>query len=269
MTGPTDSREKHAQSQMEGYVYLTETDLSDVSDQHLELMQSGVNEMLEVLEESAGAGYHVLMNVLASTGDEPFVQWEHYPRGDVQDKETGSIWFYHAHGENEIARPWNENGHFHLFRYTEMLREGAEPIALPKDPDFEKGGLCHLVAVSFDPNGLPVRIFTTNRWVAGEWLYPAEDVIPLLDGFEITSEEAINGKEFEFSSRWLSALLKLYRPQIEWALRERDKKIAKLKASDPDYAENKDIEVLSAVEFDLAGQIDAIEAEAEKRGLSV
>ncbi|MGB7335154.1 MAG: hypothetical protein WBD01_05105 [Salaquimonas sp.] len=259
--------EKKIQSQQEGYGYLTETDLSDVTDAQIKLMQQGVDEMLTVLTEAAETGYHVLTNVLASRGEEPFVQWEHYPPGDVQDKETGAIWFYHAHGENEIARPWFENGHFHLFRYTEMLRKGAEPLALPKDPDFEKGGLCHLVAVSFDPNGLPVRIFTTNRWVAGEWLYPAEDVIPLLDGFEITSKDAVNGSEFTLSSRWLSALLKLYRPQIEWALRERDKKITALKAVDENYSENKQIEVLSAVEFDLAGQIDAIEAEATKRGL--
>lgn len=258
--------EKKIKSQQEGYLYLTEIDLSNVSNERLQIMQQGVDEMLAVLEESAGVGYHVLGNVLASTGEEPFVQWEHYPRGDVQDKQTGSIWFYHAHGENEVARPWFENGHFHLFRYTEMLREGAEAIAMPADPDFEKGGLCHLVAISFDPNGLPVRIFTTNRWVAGEWLYPAEDVIPLLDGFEITSEDAVNGKAYEFTSRWLSALLKLYRPQIEWALRERDKKIATLKGANPDYAEDKEIEVLSAVEFDLAAQIDAIEAEIGRRG---
>lgn len=260
-------REKQIKSQQEGYGYLTDTDLSGVSDDQIRLMQQGVEEMLSALTEAGEAGYHVLMNVLASRGEEPFMQWEHYPPNDVQDKDTGTIWFYHAHGENEIARPWNENGHFHLFRYTEMVRQGAKPIALPENPDFEKGGLCHLVAVSFDPNGLPVRIFTTNRWVAGEWMYPAEDVIPLLDGFEIKSDDAINGPEFQLTSRWLSALLKLYRPQIEWALRERDKKITELKAQDENYAENHDIEVLSAVEFDLAGQIDAIEAEAAKRGL--
>ena len=257
--------ERKIKGQQEGYEYLTDTDLSGISNDQLQLMQTGVDEMLAVLEEAAGLGYHVLANVLASAGEEPFEQWRHYPPGDVQDKQSGSIWFYHAHAENEIARPWNENGHFHLFRYTEMLREGAEPLTMPKDPDFEKGGLCHLLAVSFDPNGLPVRIFTTNRWVSDEWLYPASDVIPLLDGFEITSAEAINGAEYALTSRWLGALLKLYRPQIEWALHERDRKIAALSVADPAYAENMEIEVLSAVEFDLAGQIDAIEAEVGKR----
>lgn len=254
--------EKKLQSQTEGYAFLTGSELSNVSTMHLQLMQQGIDEMLAVLEEAAETGYHVLASLLPKSGDDLFNQWQHYPPGDIQDSDSGSIWFYHAHTEDEIARPWNEHGHFHLFRYTEKLSPDAEAIALPAEMDMEKGGLCHLVAVSFDPNGLPVRIFTTNRWVSGEWMYRAENVIPLLDGYEMV------GKNHELTSRWLCALLKLYRPQIEWALIERDRKIEELKAADPNYAENKEIEVLSAVEFDLAGQIDAIEAEAAKRRLT-
>ncbi len=254
-----DAASKRSQSQMEGYEFLTGNDFSGVSDAHLQLMQDGVDEMLAVLGEATEIGYHVLANVLASSGEEPFSQWQHYPPGDIQDSDSGSIWFYHAHSEDEIARPWNEHGHFHLFRYTEKLRPDAAALALPAEINEEKGGLCHLVAVSFDPNGLPVRIFTTNRWVSGEWMYPAKDVIPLLD------EYAMVGKDYELTSRWLCALLKLYRPQIEWALHERDRKIAELGANNPDFAEDKAIEVLSAVEFDLAAQIDGIEAEVERR----
>lgn len=251
---------KSQTKQMAGFNLLSEIDFSDLSDRRLNLMQQGVNDMLEILEEASKENYHVLTAVLNSIDDSPFEQWQHYPPGDIQDKETGSIWFYHAHDSEKHLRPWSENGHFHLFRYSEMVAKDAKPLSLPPEPDYENGGLCHLVAVSFDPNGLPVRIFTTNRWVADEWMYPAETVIELLDGFDV------QGKKYDLTTRWLVSLLKLYRPQIEWALFERDRKISEIKKDNPDgYQEDRHIEVLSAVEFDLAAQIDAIEAEISKR----
>ena len=241
---------------------LASFDVSAVSDQTLKIMQEGVSEMLTVLEEAAAQNYHVLASVLASKSEEPFTQWQHYPPGDVQDKQNGAIWFYHAHEEDELGRPWAEHGHFHLFRYTEEMRKDAVAVSMPDDPDFEKGGLCHLVAVSFDMSGIPVRIFTTNRWVAGEWMYRAVDVIDLLAGFQIEA------KPYELTTRWLQALLKLYRPQIEWALIERDRRIPELAERYGErWGEEKCVEVLSSVRFDLASQIDSIEIEVTRRGL--
>lgn len=221
----------------------------------LEDMRAGADAMIEVLEQAAEEGRHILVDVLNTAGDDPFTEWEHYPPGDVHDKKNGAIWFYHAHASEEgETRPWDEHGHFHLFVYTERLGDGAKPLALPKKRDDKKGGLCHLVAVSFDQSGSPKKIFTTNRWVADEWMYPAGDVIPLLDQFIIEKEEHV------LTSRWLMAALRLYRPQIEWALHERDRILEKAAANDPEgFAEDKEIEVLSAIDFDLAGQIDAIE----------
>ncbi|MGI9399735.1 MAG: DUF6969 family protein [Rhizobiaceae bacterium] len=234
--------------------------MSKVSGQTLALMQEGIGEMLSVLEEAGQQNYHVLTNVLASKADEPFTQWQHYPPGDIQDKHNGAIWYYHAHEEDKLARPWDEHGHFHLFRYTEALRPGAEAISMPDDPDMVKGGLCHLVAVSFGMDGLPIRIFTTNRWVAGEWMYPADEVIKLLDGYRI------DDKPYELTTRWLQALLKLYRPQIEWALIERDHRLPEMAEKYGErWGEEKSVEVLSSVTFDLAAQVAIIEAEAMRR----
>ena len=56
------------------------------------------------------------------------------------------------------------------------------------------------------------------------------------------------------------AALKLFRPQIEWSLRERDKTIALMREKNPDgFSEDEDMEVLSSFPFDLGSQIDAIE----------
>lgn len=231
-----------------------EIDFSAIPRDRLLAMQAAADQMIAVLEEAAEEQKHILIDVLNATAPEAFTQWQHYPPGDIHDRDNGALWFYHAHSEDEAARPWNEHGHFHLFVYTEHVKEGVEPIALPPEPDWELGGLCHLVAISFDQAGTPMRIFTTNRWVAMEWQYPAEEVIRLLDHFVIENEE------FALTSRWLMAALKLFRPQIEWSLRERDKVIAKLREKDPEgFSEDESIEVLSSFPFDLGSQIDAIE----------
>lgn len=230
-------------------------DFTNLSSAELQSMQAASDDMIAVLEEAATQGKHILIDILNAKSDEPFTVWQHYPPGDVQDKKNGAVWFYHAHAEDDGDRPWDEHGHFHTFVYTEHVRDGLEPIALPPEPDFEKGGLCHLIAISFDNAGTPVRVFTTNRWVAAEWLYPADEVIRLIDKFVLETEK------FPLTTRWLMAAMKLFRPQIEWSLRERDAALEQIRQSDPDgFAENQDYEVLSSFPFDLAGQIDAVEA---------
>ena len=218
-------------------------------------MQSAADEMIGVLEEAAAEGRHILIDILNATDGEPFTEWQHYPPGDVQDKINGAVWFYHAHAEEDGDRPWDEHGHFHTFVYTERVSEGTDPIALPPEPNFEKGGLCHLIAISFDNAGAPVRVFTTNRWVADEWMYPAGEVIRLIDKFVLETDK------FPLTTRWLMAAMQLFRPQIEWSLRERDAALAEIRQKDPEgFAENQAYEVLSSFPFDLAGQIDAVEA---------
>ncbi|MCP4315982.1 MAG: hypothetical protein GY789_08190 [Hyphomicrobiales bacterium] len=229
-------------------------DFKALSRERLLAMQSAADDMIAVLEEAAEQQKHILIDVLNATAPDAFTQWQHYPPGDVHDREKGALWFYHAHSDDVSERPWNEHGHFHMFVYTEHVEEGIEPIALPPEPDFELGGLCHLVAISFDPAGTPMQVFTVNRWVAQEWQYPAEEVIRLLGLFDL------DNKEFALTTKWLVAALKLFRPQIEWSLRERDKAIALLREKDPEgFSEDEDVEVLSSFPFDLGTQIEAIE----------
>lgn len=235
-----------------------EIDFASLSEAELGRMQAAADEMIAVLEQAAAEGKHILIDILNAKDDAPFTEWQHYPPGDVRDKKNGAVWFYHAHAEDDGDRPWIEHGHFHTFVYTEHVGEDVEPIALPRDPDHEKGGLCHLIALSFDQSGTPIRVFTTNRWVADEWLYPAEEVIRLLDKFVLETDR------FNLTTRWLMAAINLFRPQIEWSLRERDKALAELREIDPaGFAENQAHEVLSSFPFDLAGQIEAVEAALE------
>ena len=216
-------------------------------------LRRAADEMMAVLEEAGSQGRHILTDVLNS-GSGPFTEWTHYPPGDVQDPDTGALWYFHAHSGDRQDGSWPECGHFHLFLYSEHLPRDAAPIALPDDANAELGGLCHLVAISFAASGVPTRIFATNRWVTDEWLYPAEIIIPLLDRFEIDSDR------FGLTTRWLAAALRLFRPQVEWSLLERDRALARLRQQDPlRFSEDREHEILVSVPFDLNGQIDTVE----------
>ncbi len=45
-----------------------------------------------------------------------------------------------------------------------------------------------MIGIAMSPAGVPIRLFTTNRWVTGETLYAADDVITLLDRFLMDSD---------------------------------------------------------------------------------
>src|SRR5262249_19748295 len=135
------------------------------------------------------------------------------------------------------------------------------PVALPKQPDFVKGGLCHLVALAFDDRGVPDRLFTINRWASDEWMYPARDLVPLVDRFVLGGDT-----KFQLTSRLLSATLRVLHPQVAWALHERDRAIAAHRTDDPDGAtEDPALEVTSMVTFDLDAHLAALECAWARR----
>jgi Domain of unknown function (DUF6969) len=216
-------------------------------------MRRAANEFFSVLDEFSREGRHPVRDILAAT-QEPFTRWSHYPPGDVEDPKTGCAWYYHAHDPSEM-RPWEEHGHFHCFLFTELIAPNAKPIALPANVDFDKGGLVHLVGLSFDASGVPNRLFTINRWASNEWMYPAKNIVPLIDRFQFESESP-----FALTSRWLSAALRLLHPQLVWALRERDKLLTERCHADPEgFSEDPSVDVTSLVAFDIDDHLEALD----------
>lgn len=178
----------------------------------------------------AGRDVHEVERVLARTGDnvvgeiikgaETFYEWNHYPDGDVYDAETGSQFFYHAHPADLRA---GEHGHFHAFLRPAGMPDGVRPaevadLAMPED---ENDALSHLIGISMDSYGAPVCLFTTNRWVTGEIWYDGADVVRMLDRFEIG-----HARPSWPVNRWIGAMIRLFRPQIELLLAERDATVA-------------------------------------------
>ena len=131
----------------------------------------------------------------------------HYPAGDVIDPHNRSQFYYHAHGSRR--RPTLEHGHFHLF------------VRQPANGD-QASTFFHLVALSLDAQGWPLRWFTTNRWVTGETWVPAETAIAALPGFR----PATKGRLAPVAV-WLGAMVALYADTITALLRRRDRMVAR------------------------------------------
>ncbi len=142
----------------------------------------------------------VLTELFRDHRDNGFDYWAHFPRDDARDPVSGARYYYHAHDPAEWTA--EEHGHFHLF------------VPQSGEPDF-----AHVVAVSMDRQGRPRRLFTTNAWVTGEALGPAETLLARLpNAFEVN-----RARPSWLVGRWLTALVALVMPQIRDLLVERDR----------------------------------------------
>lgn len=212
-----------------------------------------------VVEDSyrvlAKAGTNVVAQCLAHQGT--FYELDHYPKGDVYDAEFHAQYYYHAHRAGS-----GEHGHFHTFLRARAMPPQVKPAPYqgqakrPMGPD----ALAHLVAISMNRPGFPIGLFTTNRWVTDETFYPAPDVIGMLDRFRIDHTFpclAVN--------RWISAMVELFRPQIEALVRARDETMAQWARAHPDrdVYEDRDVEITSITGIDAGRQIAAVRAALE------
>lgn len=198
-------------------------------------------------------------------GADDFLQWEHYPEDDVIDYGSQSQYFYHAHAPEDRGDTWDEHGHFHTFLRGKGIPEGVNPAPVPaySKPEAESQANCHLVAISMNQGGQPVRLFTVNRWVTGDTWYAAEDVIGLLPRFDI--DLALPSWPVNV---WITGMMRLFRPQIEGLLRERDRTVAAWAAgnSGKDPYEAREIEILSEVPVSVEQQALAVDSALKRRG---
>jgi hypothetical protein len=245
----------------------------------LERMAAAARDIAECHRILAKTGDSVVGEVLR--GHEVFYEWTHYPAGDVYDAETHAQFFYHAHPPAQ--RPAGEHGHFHCFLRPHGMPRGIQPLMLPElaiadapaaphDPILapvaqpnqgrDNDKISHLVAIGMGANGLPVRLFTTNRWVTGETWYGAEDVCRMLDRFVIDQ-----ARPSWPVNRWISAMFRLFRPQMLELLVERDAAIMNWRRRHRGKVhvfEDRRLEVTSQLAIDLDEQVRRIEAALRK-----
>ena len=228
-------------------------DLDRLSRGELEAMAEAGREIVEIYRVLAKTDDNLVGELIK--GHETFYEWDHYPPGDVYDRETHGQFYYHAHPVEE--RFSGEHGHFHTFIRPRGMPPGIKPAPVPnytppEDPD---DALSHLIAISMDGQGFPFRLFTVNRWVTGEVWYTAEDVTALLDHFAIDHTQPswpLN--------RWITAMIRLFKPQIAELLVARDRSVAKWRQSHPDRDtfEDRELEVTSFLDISVEEQVRAV-----------
>ena len=225
--------------------------------EQLEVMQAAgleINECYRVLRK---VDANVVGEVLKGQGT--FYEWDHYPDGDVYDDESYSQYYYHAHrGET------GEHGHFHVFQRAGSFPAGIGPVPHDGEEEWPSGedALVHLIAVAMDSHGYPTHLFTTNRWVTGETLHAAADVAGLLEGFKI--DHAYPSWP---ANRWITAMVGLFRPQIEILLRQRDETMRKWTESHPgiDVYEDRDLDSTSVLPISVTQHMKRIVKALRKR----
>jgi hypothetical protein len=231
--------------------------LASRSTYRLKDMSAAADAVLEALRVLGKAGTNPVAQVLRHQGD--FLELDHYPKGDVYDEETGSQYYYHAHRAET-----GEHGHFHIFMRAGGIPTGVEPMPYTGREERPLGSdaIAHLIAISMDRTGLPVGLFTTNRWVTGETFYAAPDVIAMLDRFEIDHAYPCLA-----TNRWITGLLRLFRPQIEALLWQRDERIFRFQRQHPDVDvfEARSLEIMSELKIDIDEQAAHVDAALHKR----
>lgn len=208
-----------------------------------------VNECFRVLKK---AGLNIVGEMLKGQGT--FYEFDHYPAGDVYDEETHAQYYYHAH--RGLA---GEHGHFHTFLRQGGIPGDVRPVAYDGEAEWPSGSdaVCHFVAVSMDAYGYPLGLFSTNRWVTDEVWYAAPDVVRLMDGFMI--DHAYPSWP---ANRWLSAMFRLFRCDIEALLYHRDTVIEVWKEANPDtdVFEDRELEMTGQTRISVKQRLEELHA---------
>ncbi len=222
----------------------------------------------ESLEPMLAAGEEIqeCYRVLAKTGDNivgellrhqgTFYEWNHYPKGDIFDHATHSQYFYHAHVKGQRK---GEHGHFHTFLRAKGMAAGVSPAPYDGDAEWPEGdnALSHLIGISMNAKGFPIGLFAVNRWVTGEAWYVADDVTEMIERFDID-----HASPSWPANKWITAMLRLFHPQIIDLVRNRDVVVAdwQRKYPDRDVYEDRDLEITSTTAISVDKQIAGVRA---------
>jgi len=200
---------------------------------------------------------NVVAELLKDQGE--FFEWDHYPKGDVYDWDSHSQYYYHAHPpENRAHRYGEEHGHFHTFLRPRGMPAGIRPAPVDdyQPPEEPNDALTHFIGISMDSAGYPIRLFSTNRWVTGETWYEAEDVIAMLDRFEVDQAHPSWP-----TNVWITNMLRLFRPDIENLLRKRDRTVAAWQAAHrgANAYEDRNLELTSITAISVEERVRAVQ----------
>lgn len=236
---------------------LALADKTQLDQRELRALVAAGDEIQECHRVLSKARMNVVGECLKNQG--AFMKFNHYPKGDVYDRETHAQYYYHTHRGIE-----DEHGHFHTFMRAKGMPEGAQPV--PYDGEVEwpsgKDAVSHIVAISMDKYGYPIGLFATNRWVTGETWYTADDVIAMADSYEI--DHAYPNWPV---NRWITAMFRLFRHEIASLLRHRDEVIANWSREHQglDTFEDRELEITGFIPVTVEDQIEVVRRALDAR----
>lgn len=178
--------------------------------------------------------------------------FDHYPKDDRIDHSTGAQYFYHCHRENFESM---EHGHFHCFMRYKHIPKHIKPDYPADVANHSHPPMAHLVAISMNRYGQPIRLFTVNQWVTSEIWYDAKHVAGFLKRYKMTVE---NDPYWRVLDQWVAGMLHLFTPQIIWLHTVRDLVIEKHNEGKSPHAafEDRELEELSSIPLDFTKQIE-------------
>ena len=232
------------------------TVFKNLSQSRLKKMAKAGDQVLECYRLLGKTDANMVSEVLKGHGD--FFEWDHYPPGDVCDDETHAQYYYHAHPpESRAGKYGPEHGHFHTFLRPKGMPKSVKPAPVLdyQKPKGDNDALTHFVGISMNRAGFPIRLFTTNRWVTGETWYKASSVISMMDRFFM---------DLAYPSLpvniWITAMLQLFRPNIESLLHQRDQAVKDWQKEHPDenVYEDRGLEITSIQDISVEDQIKRV-----------
>lgn len=229
--------------------------LTDKQIEKIILASQIVSETMRVLQKSES---NIVGEILKTA--EKFYEWEHLPPNDVYDTSSHSQYYFHAHSKSSDGSGLHddEHGHFHTFIRGKAMPESIKPLPLNGyDHKTDIGNInTHIIGIGMNNNGIPIRLFTVNRWVTGETWFRAEDILKIIDLYEIDDTRpswAVN--------LWISNMIILFQPIIKELIFERDQTIEQWKNDHPevdDVYEDRNLEVTSFRDINLADYVDQL-----------
>lgn len=227
-----------------------EPDLGQLPRQRLESMLRGGEQVRECYRVLKKGGLNIVGEVLREQGK--FYEMNHYPDGDVFDPDTHAQYYYHSHRSNEF-----EHGHFHTFLRSAGMPDGVKPVPYSGEEQWPRGdeALAHLTGISMDKHGTAIGLFSVNRWVTGDTWYTGDDVIRMLDHFDI--DHAYPSWP---TNRWISAMVDFYHPQIVELLKQRDRMISAWvqKYPEVDVYEDRKLEITGYIQISDEEQLESV-----------
>lgn len=205
--------------------------------------RSSARRLIDIYSRLAERREHLFASVLKGRAPS---QWEHYPEADAIDAANGFQWFYHSHSAED--RPGAaEHGHVHLFvrrdRFARLARSKAEAeFSQLTHRNGRRAKTRHLLAIGFDPRGLPTQLFTVNSWVTGDLMASAATTAALLADLRLDTG-------FAEVDAVLEAVCRLCADEIDALLADRDQALGQ--SANINLLDDPSLELLSEVGIDL------------------